>query len=352
MRSLSLCAVVLSVVSVSSVALADKPDKSNSQFRLRQGDLAGGSGEMGRTKSREGDCVSALDYFDRAISVHPRPDLVRDRGLCHDKLNHPYPAIRDYRAYLAERPDAPDADQIRARLGALQGSVGVSKEDNKGDSAAVADTPAQRAALETMIDEERLSDDAATSPLRRASGFSLGFYGGMRTYLGNSGNSSVSSSGVITPKNNGFFDTGHSEDLNYEIGITGRYAVGAYFDLLVQGGLVSSGKVGATSAQSGPGFLLAGQLRIPFGKYGSDQLLVAFGPGYERYSNKVTATASVINVVGRLGYRHVFGHNLGVELVGYGGLAHFTYVDAPVNASIEDTNAGILGLQFNVLLGF
>lgn len=336
---------------MSSVALADGPDKSNSQLRLRQGDLAGGSAEMGRTKAREGDCVAALDHFDRAISVHPDPALRRDRGICHDKLNHPYPAIKDYRAYLSERPDAPDADQIRTRLGALEGSVGISKEDNKGDPANVADTPAQRTALENLIDEERLSDDAATSPLRRAPGFSLGVYGGIRSYFG-SGKSSVKADGTIVPQVNGFFDTGHSDDLNYEVGITGRYSLGAYFDILAQGGLVSTGKVGSTSASSGPGFLLAGQLRIPFGKYSSDQLLVAFGPGYERYSNKITATASVINVLGRVGYRHVFGHNLGLELAGYGGLAHFTFVDAPVPANIDDVNVGILGLQLNVLLGF
>ena len=351
MRSLSLCAVVLGLLCLPTVALADGPDKSNSQLRLRQGDLAGGAAEMGRTKSRAGDCTSALDYFDRAISVHPDPALLRERGHCHDKLNHPYPAIRDYRAYLSERPEAPDSDQIRGRLGALEASVGISKEDNKGDPANVADTPAQRTALENLIDEERLADDAATSPLRRASGFSLGFYGGMRTYVG-SGNGTVKPDGSVTPKVNGFFDTGHSEDLNYEVGITGRYAVGAYFDILAQGGLVSTGKVGSASAASGPGFLLAGQLRIPFGKFASDQLLVAFGPGYERYSNKLTATASVINVLGRLGYRHVFGHNLSLELAGYGGLAHFTFVDAPVGANINDVNVGILGLQTNLVLGF
>lgn len=351
MRSLSLCAVVLCLVSVSSAALADGPDKSNTQFRLRQGDLAGGAGEMGRTKAREGDCLSALDYFDRAIAVHPEPALVRDRGLCHDKLNHPYPAIRDYRAYLSERPDAPDSDQIRSRLGALESSVGISKEDNKGDPTNVADTPAQRAALEKLIDEERLADDAATSPLRRAPGFVLGAYGGMRTYFG-SGKAQGKPDGSFTPQVNGFFDTGHSDELNYEVGITGRYAVGPYFDILGQGGLVSTGKVGSTSAASGPGFLLAGQLRLPFGKYGSDQLLIALGPGYERYSNKLSATASVINVTGRVGYRHVFGHNLGLELAGYGGLAHFTFVDAPVNASINDVDCGILGVQLNLLLGF
>ncbi len=358
MRSLTRCAVFLCLVSMSSVAFADGPDKSNSQLRLRQGDLANGAAEQGRTKSREGDCATALDYFDRAISVHPEPSLLRDRGLCHDKLGHPYPAIRDYRAYLSERTDAPDADQIRTRLGALEASVGISKEDNKGDPTNVADTPAQRSALEKLIDEEHLSDDAATSPLRLAKGFSLGAYGGIRTFFGGAGDSSSSTSSTgapktsITPKINGFFDTGHSDQLLYEVGLTARYSLGQNFDILGQGGLVSSGKVGASSASSGPGFLLAGQLRLPFGKYGSDQLLVALGPGYERYSNKIAGTQSVILGIARVGYRHVFGSNFGVELVGYGGVAHFTFVDVPVNASIDDVNTGILGLQLNVLLGF
>jgi hypothetical protein len=353
MRSLSLCAVVLCSLSLSATALAEGPrDKSNSQFRLRQGDLASGAGEQARSRARAGDCLGALDHFDRAIAVHPDPALVRDRGLCHDKLNHTYPAIRDYRAYLAERPDAPDADQVRTRLGALEGSVGISKEDNKGDPANVADTPAQRTALENLIEEERLSDSAATSPLRKSSGFVLGIYGGMRTFFGNGGNSTSSSSGALQPKINGFFDTGKTDQLGYQVGISARYSAGTYFEVLGEGGLVSYGKVGTQGAVSGPGFLLAGQVRLPIGKYASDELIIGLGPGYERYSNKFSGTQSVILGVGRLGYRHTFGANFGMELVGYGGLAHFTFVDVPVNANIDDANAGILGLQLDVLLGF
>src|SRR4051812_613421 len=75
-----------------------------------------GAGEAARVRAKRGDCAGALDAFDQAARATIDPVVRRDRGLCHEQLGHPYPAIDDYRYYLTQRPDAPDADDIRSRL--------------------------------------------------------------------------------------------------------------------------------------------------------------------------------------------------------------------------------------------
>jgi hypothetical protein len=75
---------------------------------------------VARTRMRNGDCAGALDAFDAAIQHSIDPTLHRDRGLCHDQLGHPYPAMEDYRIYLTEEPDAGDAESIREKLARLE----------------------------------------------------------------------------------------------------------------------------------------------------------------------------------------------------------------------------------------
>lgn len=76
-----------------------------------------------RQLASSGRCEAALALFDSAIEARSGDAaLRRDRGLCHERLAHPAPAIDDYRAYLSMQPTAPDAGPIRARLDALEQS--------------------------------------------------------------------------------------------------------------------------------------------------------------------------------------------------------------------------------------
>ena len=72
-----------------------------------------GLSDVALSRMRSGDCAGALEAFDAALRTLTDPALHRDRGLCHEQLGHVYPAIDDYRAYLTEMPEAPDADGIR-----------------------------------------------------------------------------------------------------------------------------------------------------------------------------------------------------------------------------------------------
>src|SRR5579859_4924208 len=75
-----------------------------------------------RKRMAAGDCEGALASFDAALrtSSTTDPTLYRDRGQCHEKLEHPYPAMDDYREYLTDAPDAPDAESFRTRLAQLE----------------------------------------------------------------------------------------------------------------------------------------------------------------------------------------------------------------------------------------
>jgi hypothetical protein len=90
-------------------------------LNLHQG--SGNMGDVARSRMRSGDCQGALDAFDSALETSIDSTLYRDRGICHEKLGHPYPAIADYQAYLTSNNEAPDADDIRLRLQRLLDQV-------------------------------------------------------------------------------------------------------------------------------------------------------------------------------------------------------------------------------------
>jgi hypothetical protein len=99
-------------------------DRSGQPLNLQHAQLGSyGIAASARAKMTAGDCAAALDLFDEALRSSMDPTLYRDRGTCHDRLGHPYPAIDDYRRYVVGAPDAADADAIRERLELLEAQV-------------------------------------------------------------------------------------------------------------------------------------------------------------------------------------------------------------------------------------
>lgn len=59
----------------------------------------------------------ALEVLHRLCIAMPEPGSeLRDRGLVYERLECWRPALEDLRAYLAAVPQAPDAEQVRARI--------------------------------------------------------------------------------------------------------------------------------------------------------------------------------------------------------------------------------------------
>lgn len=313
-------------------------------------DGAGPDAAVARQRARAGDCAGALPSFDAAIRVTIEPTLRRDRGLCHEKLGSPFPAIDDYRAYLVASPDAPDADQIRDRLARLEESVGIggpsaqAVRDSEGahaeasvsigasgDGAASSSSGASSGDAQRSYDsyraEERLTEAADESPLRFGTGWSIGpFLMVPRYFVG---------------------DSGVSKESGFAVGATFRYAWSPTFTFVSEVGYAGLGTSGQASSVGGPLVFVGVEARIPLDRFASNQIVLGIGPGFERYTTSGTKTGlNILEGRGRLGYRHVFGPSIGLEFLVDGG---------PVYAEIDGGSGaagGVIGGSVAFVVGF
>ncbi|MBX3205026.1 MAG: tetratricopeptide repeat protein [Labilithrix sp.] len=342
------------------------PPRSNGPMNLRRGAAGGADAEAARGRARARDCAGALVSFDAAIRVNLDPSLRRDRGLCHETLGHPFPAIDDYRAYLAVQPDAADADQIRQRLAALEeqtgtggpsaqsmrerdrepagtgGEVGASvsigsggasassssssSSSSESDSTDGAKSAAPARSYDYYVAQEKLADAAESSPLRYGSGIVLGPFVNLPRF---------------------FFGEGSRQALAYGVGATFRYSTGPTVTLVSEIGYAGIGTSGAASSQSGPLLMGGVELRLPVSRYASDHILLRGGLGYERYVASGTRSVND-NVLGRfaVGFRHVFGPSLGLELLVDGGPAYIIPESAPSRLNVA------VGASVGFVVGF
>jgi hypothetical protein len=347
------CAALVLVASLAP-AQTKPPAQSSSQFTLRREPPASSEAQAARGRARAGDCAGALPAFDTAIRATIDPTLRRDRGLCHEKLNHPFPAIEDYRAYLLMRPEAPDGDQIRQRLAALEQQVGVGgpsppPRGTEGDGAGVnaSGTSASGAGsasasgsvsiggggvstsgsgssgrksnvigprageAERSYDyyaaQEKLSDTAEDSPLRRGSGMILGVVVLPYRLLRVSGDNGAPSTSFT----------------GYSVAGSLRYSTGQLLTLNAEIGYAGFGTIGEVSALGGFQSMLGVEFRVPVSTFAADLLHFGFGVGFERYSrSRDDSSLNNLHPRGRFGYRHVFGPSFGLEAFIDGGPAY------------------------------
>jgi hypothetical protein len=343
-----------------ATAPGGKSRSPNSQFLLRRGETGGPAGVAARGKARGGDCAGALNLFDDALRTTVEPTLFRDRGLCHEKLEHVHPAMDDYRAYLVARPDAPDADQIRERLARLEGMEGghendaaspdrpPEKEDgasatasmslngegasasastkrggkgHKGRSDVIGPKSGDQDArgFDAYAADERTADEAESSALREGTGFIAGAF-------------------IHVPRY--FFGSGGTSDMAYAVGGTFRYATSASFTLVSEIGYAGIGTKGQIGALGGPLLFLGGELRVPISSHAGDQIVLGAGPGAEFYTvSNTKASLNFWSLRLRGGYRHVFGPRVALEVLADGGPVLLT---SDVEGSTS-TFGGVLG---------
>ncbi len=291
-----------------------------------------GAAEVAEDRVRAGDCAGALDAFDRALRQTVAPELRRDRGACHDKLGHPFPAIDDYRAYLEARPNATDADKIRARLEALEAQTGTVRPADKGKGAGVSmsiggDT-GTGGSLDAIESSEQLDAQADASSLRRGRGFAFGLAFGAKHY---------GSSGL------GWAEGG---------GVDLRYSLSRVSTILLEATITHVNGAGSASSLSGPGFFGGYEARIALNKRVDDAFLIGATLGYENLSQgAVGYVFAVVEPQGRLGYRHVIGPSLGLEATVDAGAAFVHLTGAPAGVSASTTTS-LVGARLAIVLGF
>jgi hypothetical protein len=329
--SLGVTVAVFSAALPASAQPPAHPQPTGTAFQNHH-DPAADAISVGRTRMAKGDYAGALEAFDAALRTSIDPTVRRDRGLCHEQLGHPFPAMDDMRAYLTALPDAPDADDIRGRLNQLETANGLggtgtgaavpagqpaasSSSSSKGEDpfAVDANDPNAKSNGNEAVpgsgnngragnyDQELALNDewdqAEGSPMRRGKGLSFGVYG--RGY-------GASTGGVS----------------GYGVGATIRGALGPVSTLYGEVGYVTynAGSDEATGQRNGGLSLGFGyEVRLRLDQFASNAIILAATASYERVTQSNVAGLPVINIFDprfKLGYRHVFGPGFGIELGG------------------------------------
>jgi hypothetical protein len=260
-----------------------------------------------RKKMAAGNCEGALASFDAALRTSTEPTLYRDRGKCHDKLGHPYPAMEDYREYLTAEPNAPDAENLRTRLAELEDETSgrtaskVNDDTNVPPATASASVSLSESGVQasTATSHDKLEylergDDPLYAVLRRGKGFALApFFSEHKWFF--SGTS-----------------FGSSETWSESVGLQFRYFFGPAGGVLFEAGYEHFNTTSLDPFTiGGLTSLLALELRFPVDSDYNNQLFLAPGVGYEHimFSPSSAAGSSIAaNAIDprlRFGYRHL-----------------------------------------------
>ena len=313
---------------------------------------------LGRMRMAKGDCAGALEAFDAAVRTSVDPSVRRDRGLCHEQLGHPFPAIDDFRVYLTAMPDAPDAEDVRTRLNQLEIANGLGGTGTGGTTAGAGTSPGGKVAnhedpfavdasgkgvqvVAGSGDRSRVGnydaelvqnsrwDEAEASPLRRGSGLGFGAYG--RGY-GATGNGYTGYGVGATLRGS----LSQVSTLYGEVGYV-TYRAGADNDIGVRAGGVSMG--------------LGYEARIRLDQFASNAIILAGILSYERLTDRNSSVdgtsepiTNLFNPRVKVGYRHVFGPGFGLEIAGE--------VAQPVDLASGTSPETYFGGTLALLVGF
>ncbi len=299
--------------------------------------------DVGRARMRAGDCAGALDAFDAVLRTAVDAAVHRDRGLCHERLGHAYPAMDDYRAYLTAQPDAPDSDGIRQRLVRLeQATTGrssassdvpedIATEDLSAASAPRAPQPtASRAGSRDKMDYVDRDDDAESrSPYRWGKGWAFAPFFEEHKWLGSGtgfGDSATWSESV-------------GLQLRYSLGRSGAFFVEAGYENFNTTALDPATIKGLTSQ-------LGYEFRFALDGEWDNQFFLAPGVGYEHVIVSPTDPQSPSQTVGaivprvRFGYRHMVAAAVAVDVGIDGGWSkYFEYGGSGAGGSGPTTQA-------------
>jgi hypothetical protein len=91
------------------------------------------------------------------------------------------------------------------------------------------------------------------------------------------------------------------------------------------------------------------EARFAITRYTSDAIIFGFGLGYERYRDG--DSGDILNNLlprARLGYRHVFGDAIGLEIHGDGGVGYYWFNGADVKLNVSP----VFGAYLALVVGF
>jgi tetratricopeptide (TPR) repeat protein len=87
-------------------------------------DAARAAAERGRREYNLGHWQQSIDGFEKAYQLSGDATLLFNLGLAHTQLGHIGEALRFYRTYLREKPDAPNRDIAEKQIKELEAQAG------------------------------------------------------------------------------------------------------------------------------------------------------------------------------------------------------------------------------------
>jgi len=352
-------AASLALLAPSAFAAGPKPPEPKGGTTFTLSHTGNAAADAARARVVAGDCKGALDLFDEALRTNVDPVLRRDRGACHELLGNVFPAIDDYRAYLAAMPDAADADKIRDHLKALEDGAppdqlrkaadydaemrgGVGSAPSLDTKKAPKDEPPPRELTEadkgksqSVLEYEDQRDvEMRTSSLRQGTGPVLGAYFFPRYWVRGGG---------LPAKAN--FGQG--------VGLALRWSFSKTSSVLGEIGYASLGPSGDPSSRSGLQLFVGYEARVALDRWATNHLFFGGGGGYEDAKQDASGTVyRSIMARGRAGYRHVFGANVGLEFMADGGVAVTFSAGAAPGTSTAAQVIPVVGGQVGFVVGF
>jgi tetratricopeptide (TPR) repeat protein len=107
MRAIILVCLATGILALPTAGRA-APDRAKERYK------------EGKALFEAGKMEEALAAFTDSYNASGNPDLLYNLGVCSERLGLKDKAVAYYELYLEEKPDAPDAPDVRARVAALK----------------------------------------------------------------------------------------------------------------------------------------------------------------------------------------------------------------------------------------
>jgi tetratricopeptide (TPR) repeat protein len=127
--------VLLLAVVASPAAGQDEPHEPDAALAEESRRLF----EAGTIAFRDGRFDDALQHFRRAHELTPHPDLLYNIASCLDRLRRDQEALEAFEAYIDQRPDASDREEIEGRIRELRRTLAVATPAPEQPSTAAAE---------------------------------------------------------------------------------------------------------------------------------------------------------------------------------------------------------------------
>lgn len=83
--------------------------------------------DQGRAAYDNGEFQKSLELFRKAYDIYQYPDIIYRIALCHERLGEDQEAVKHYRLFLAEAPNAPERARVEKTIEVIEARIAKSE---------------------------------------------------------------------------------------------------------------------------------------------------------------------------------------------------------------------------------